>query len=616
MYNLDSNKATGPDGIGNRLLKETASSLASPLSKLFNKSLQNGEFPDIWKVSQVVALHKKGDIHLCENYRPISLLCCVSKVFEKVVYNHVYSFLRRHNILASYQSGFRAGDSTVRQLASICHKIYCSLDEGEEILSVFLDFRKAFDRVWHAGLLFKLEKIGIKGKLLAWFGSYLQNRQQYVTIQGSVSSTKQIMAGVPQGSVLGPLLFLIFINDIGLGIASNIQLYADDTSLFKTVKKGKMVKAVDTINNDLAIIHKWCQRWLMQINETKSVVMLISRKTTPSPKLPIRLGDAELAYTNHHKHLGLTVNAKFNWSDHIGNIVAAASKCLNMLTPLKYKIPRLALEMIYQCRIRPLLEYADIIWDNCNATNRNDLENIQIRAAQIVSGAKRYTSHAELYNELGWVTLADRRKQHKLVFFHKLFYSKSPQYLYDLLPQSANQRTTRATNNQLHPQYRCKLESFRTSTLPSSIRAWNELSPDIRQTEKHSTFKIKIKKIFDKDKNILYYIGSRKCQIITAQMRMKFSNLNAHLHQRGCVDSPVCPCGIDTETLEHFFFECELFEELRHNLLSVLYDVLIEHNITVSHDVLLNGCCDIPYQTNERILFAVHEFITATGRFQ
>ena len=251
LSNLDTSKATGPDEIGNRILKEIASPISRPLCRLFNKCLSAGTFPDIWKTARVTVLHKKGDMDKCENYRPISILCCISKVFEKLIYNHVYCYLDRYNILTDRQSGFRPNDSTVKQLVSICHRIYSCLDDGDEILSIFLDFRKAFDKVWHRGLIWKLEQIGITGRLLLIFESYITNRQQYVSIDGSNSGSRTIHSGVPQGSVLGPLLFLIFINDICNDVSSAIQLYADDTSLFTTVKKGNMISAANQINQDL-----------------------------------------------------------------------------------------------------------------------------------------------------------------------------------------------------------------------------------------------------------------------------------------------------------------------------------------------------------------------------
>jgi hypothetical protein len=174
LLSLDIGKATGPDGIGNRLLKEAAPSICDPLCALFNKSLQAGVFPDCWKRANVIPIHKKNSLTDCGNYRPISLLPCISKVFEKLIFNHVYSFWKEHNVISAKQSGFTPGDSTVNQLTSLSDAIYRAFENGTEVRAVFLDLSKAFDKVWHKGLIYKLKRAGIpciRGDLLAWFRS-------------------------------------------------------------------------------------------------------------------------------------------------------------------------------------------------------------------------------------------------------------------------------------------------------------------------------------------------------------------------------------------------------------------------------------------------------------
>ena len=287
--NLDPSKATGPDGIGNKLLKEAALVICGPLTKLFQKSLDMGTYPDKWKLADVTYLHKKGSVYDCNNYRPISLLPCISKVSEKLVFNHIYTYLTGNKLSSPYQSGFRPGDSTVKQLVSICHNISQALDNGDEIMSVFLDVKKAFDKVWHKCLIFKLEKIEISGSLIKWLENYLYCRQQCVVIQCQKSAYRHIYAGIPQGSVLGPLLFLIYINDICKQLKSIVQLYADDTSLFRVVKNRNIISAVNDINNDLLVIQEWSKQWIVQVSIEKSVSMLISKKNIPTLIAPILL---------------------------------------------------------------------------------------------------------------------------------------------------------------------------------------------------------------------------------------------------------------------------------------------------------------------------------------
>ena len=614
LNNLDISKATGPDEIGNFILREIASPIAKPLCRIFNICLQKGVFPDIWKIAQVTPLHKKGSINMCENYRPISLLCCISKVFEKLVHDYVYRYLKSHNLLTSFQSGFCPGDSTVRQLVSLCHKIYSSLDNGDEVLSVFLDFRKAFDTVWHQGLIWKLEEMGITGHLLSWFQSYLSNRTQYVALQGIQSLLKPIKAGVPQGSVLGPLLFLIFINDICVGIRSNIQLYADDTSLFMTVKKGNMISAVNDINDDLNLIQSWCTQWLLKLNTEKSTVLLISRKLNPTPLLPVKIGRSVLTQTVNHRHLGLTLGSRFHWSEHIEGILNKSTKRLNMLQSLKNKLPRFSLETLYLSYIRPLLEYADIIWCNSSTNLLNSIENIQIRAAQIVTGAKRRTSHESLYKEIGWESLSQRRNTRKLIFIHELQVKKSPKHLYDLLPTSTIPNRSLRNPHQI-PQFRFKTDFFRKSALPSSIDLHNKLHNRLKSLANIRSFKRELCKINAISKNKLYYFGNRRLQIITAQIRMNFSDLNFDLFRKHCIDNAMCSCNQAIETGYHYFFECKLFEQERHILFSVLYDVLEHNDLEFTLEVLLSGSSHLPFALNKSIIYAAQNFIIASRRF-
>ena len=219
-------------------------SLVKPLTKLFNMSLQQGIFPSIWKKANVLPLHKKSSKQYADNYRPVSLLCVLGKIFERIIFKHVYNHLHENKLLSTCQSGFIPGSSTVTQLLELCHKFSTALDERMDVRVVYLDISKAFNKVWHQGLLFKLKQFGIQSKMLKWFSSYLSERCQRVLINGQFSDWLKILAGVPQGSVLSPLLFLMFINDITTVVKNcNVRLFADDTCLFTTVKDHRVCRA-------------------------------------------------------------------------------------------------------------------------------------------------------------------------------------------------------------------------------------------------------------------------------------------------------------------------------------------------------------------------------------
>ena len=249
IKNLDPNKAHGYDDISVKMLKLCAPSICKPLTLLFENCLRSGEFPNVWKRSNIVPVHKKGDKQLIKNYRPVSLLPICGKLMEKLMFNSIFNFIDTRNMLSVHQSGFRPGDSCVHQLISIVHEIYSAFDANPslEVRGVFLDISKAFDRVWHKGLLYKLKCMGINGNLLKLVESFLSNRYQRVVLSGQASSWAEIRAGVPQGSILGPLFFLIYINDLSENLKSTVKLFADDTSIFHVVKDPNTLAEILTI---------------------------------------------------------------------------------------------------------------------------------------------------------------------------------------------------------------------------------------------------------------------------------------------------------------------------------------------------------------------------------
>ena len=249
LKTLTVGKASGPNGLSNRVLKELSVQLSIPFCSLFNQSLQTGFLPSFYKEANVCPVPKKGDLSSVSNHRPISLLNAEAKVFERLVFKYLFNHLRDNNLLSSLQSGFIPGDSTVNQLTFLYNTFCQALDSGKEVRAVFCDISKAFDRVWHVGLLHKLRAAGVTGEILNWFNNYLSDRKQRVVLPGAVSDWLFIRAGVPQGSILGPLLFLLYINDIVTDIGSNIRLFADDTSLYIVVDDPS--DAANCLNTDL-----------------------------------------------------------------------------------------------------------------------------------------------------------------------------------------------------------------------------------------------------------------------------------------------------------------------------------------------------------------------------
>ena len=391
LKSLPTRKTAGPDGISNGILRELAVELSYPLCSFLNQSLQTGTFPDSWKLSNVSLIPKTKDRSSVSNYRPVSLLCTSEKVF----YNH----FRDNNILTTLQSGFIPGDSTVNQLTFLYNTFSQALDFGKEVRVVFCDISKAFDRVWYEGLLKKLEAAGIAGDLLIWFHSYLSDRRQRVVIPGVESAWKFIRAGVPQGSILGPPLFLLFINDIVTDIGSNIRLFADDTSLFIIVENPDTT--AELINLDLEKIMTWAKTWLVSFNPKKTESLLISRRLNKALHPPLFMENQVISEIESHKHLGVFLSNDCSWHKHIDYIKEKAWGRINVMRRLKFSLDRKVLETIYLTFIRPVLEYADVVWGNCTNYEKQELDKIQTEAARIVTGATKLVSLHARGSKLG-----------------------------------------------------------------------------------------------------------------------------------------------------------------------------------------------------------------------
>jgi hypothetical protein len=607
---IDTNKAYGPDNISPRLLKEARPSITKILTKIFNKSLQLAKFPLMWKRANVLPIYKKAETFITTNYRPVSLLSILAKVFEKIVFRHLFNYFRDHFLISIWQSGFLPGSSTITQLTELYDQFCKAVNQGKEVRVVFLDISKAFDRVWHKGLLHKLKRCGITGKLLAWLKDYLSNRQQRVIVNGESSDWGDINAGVPQGSVLGPLLFLVFIDDITHVINNcKIRLFADDTCLF--IEVDEHVPTADAINEDLENLNQWANQWQVDFSPPKTKELLISKKRDPIDHPQLKLDGEPIVSVDSHKHLGLTISNDLTWKDHINEMVDKANRRLGILRSLKYKLDRLSLERIYMGFIRPLLEYGDIIWDSPSEA-LNALERVQLNAARIVTGATARCSSEGLYRETGWEPLSSRRAHHRLTLMFKIMNGKAPMYLIDLEPILVQERTGYMLRNRGDidvPYARTNLYS--NSFFPSTIRLWNELDIRVKNLPSVDAFKAHHKRSLPR-KNALAYFGNRLESAIHARMRINNSPLNDDLHKHlHVIESPNCQCGTGTpETAEHFFYICPRYTELRTELVRDLQPHRVEK---VEH--LLHGIPDCDHLINIHVFTAVHKYIRATKRF-
>ena len=602
-------KASGPDGLNNRIIREIKNEISVPLCSLFNRSLTEGVVPASWKVANVCVIFKSGDPSIPSNYRPISLLCCISKILEKLVFKKLFEHFQANSILSPLQSGFTPGDSTINQLVHI-YDFFCkSVDSGKEVRAIFCDISKAFDRVWHRGLLLKLESAGVRGNILNWFKDYLSGRTQRVVIPGASSDLLSINAGVPQGSILGPLLFLLYINDIVTDIRSTIRLFADDTSLYICVDDPDL--AAHCLNSDMDIISEWARRWLVTFNPSKTESLLISRKTNSPYHPPISFNDQTISEVRTHKHLGIVFSSDCSWTSHFAYIKQKAWTRINIMRKLQYTLDRKSLEIIYASFIRPIIEYGDVVWTNCSTADKHDLDMIQHEAARIVTGCTKLVSLSTLQQEVGWESLEERRNKHKLSLFFKMQHNLVPPYLSNLSPPSVASTTRYSLRNADNiSTLKSNTKLYYDSFLPSAVRDWNSLTFLQRNAPSLNSFKSSFAQTVLKPP-AYYYYGNRKLQVLHTRLRTKCSALFSDLYHKNIVESPLCTTCHTIETSYHYFFQCKSFHLQRAVLMRRLSSFQ-----PITLELILFGNISLPYQSNINIFEAVQTFIATSKRFQ
>lgn len=373
LQNLDIKKGPGPDGIHAAFLKKFADKIVDPLLRIFNTSLKNGYFPKDWRSSIVVPIFKSGDRSKIENYRGIAILNTIAKLFEKIVTDEIVKFLLGK--IDEHQHGFRSGHSTSSNLCQYASYLLLSLESNKQVDAIYTDFSKAFDKVNHNILRAKLLNIGIRGNLLNWISTYLSDRTQKVRLNGVLSDTLSVTSGVPQGSHLGPVLFLIFINDLSQHIKNcRYLLYADDMKIYKIVKDFSDTKLVQ---EDLDRINAWCRDNLMFLNVSKCSVITFSKKKDIISS-DYHIDDAVLMRVHTINDLGVTFDSKINFNAHIDKIVNESRRVLGFLKrrAKEFNDPYVT-KSLYQSLVRSKLEYATVVWNMSGKTKSAKIESVQ-----------------------------------------------------------------------------------------------------------------------------------------------------------------------------------------------------------------------------------------------
>ena len=367
------------------------------------------------------------------------------------------------------------------------------------------------------------------------------------------------------------------------------------------------------IDHDLKKLDEWSKTWLMCFNPNKTEIMMFSN--TKILNLKFSLNEKEIPIVPVHKHLGVTFTNDAKWNQHIENIIISVSKHINVLRKLKFRLCRKNLEKLYLVYVRPILEYASEVWDNCGVVNSNKLEHLQLEAARIITGLPAFTKSEIVYNEIGWEKLSERRQRRKLQMFYNMQNNCAPDYLCKLVPPTIQSTTIyplRNGNNFIVPF--CRLSLTSDSFIPSTIRCWNRLNPTIRRTESNSRFKNELKKIHQPKSIPDYYsFGPRKLNVILTQLRCSASFLNYDLNRVNIVPNPSCICGANIENAYHFVFECNCYSIIRTNLFNNLN--WLPDALAINLSLLTRGSNDLTDEQNELIFKHVFEYIKHSRRF-
>jgi hypothetical protein len=486
IRSLNDSKASGPNSIPIPIFKALATEISPVLSELFNLSFITGIFPDVLKTASVIPIHKKDSKLDCNNYRPISLLSNVSKLLEKLMYSRIYNFLNNSACFHLRQFGFRSNHSTSHALISITEMIRVAVDSGSFACGVFIDLQKAFDTVDHKILIKKLNYYGIRGIANNWFSSYIKDRSQFVSINGFESTHKFIKYGVPQGSVLGPLLFLIYINDLSCSLKNSlVHHYADDTNLLYTNKS--LTSLCKKVNQDLHCLCNWLNSNRISLNVSKTEYIIFHSPQKTVENIKIKINGKKLLPSKYIKYLGVYLDENLTWYYQLNQLKKKLTRANSMLSLIRYYVPIQTLRLIYYSLFSSHLSYCCIVWGQKSNFLFNRIASLQRASIRIMTFSPMRSDIQNKFSELKILKLCDLVKFYNCLFVFDFLQNKLPHSFLNFFIKTTdihNYCTRNSKNSKLYSTFFTTNKYGKFSIKQQCITQWNQCIPELIKNSK------------------------------------------------------------------------------------------------------------------------------------
>ena len=493
LRDLKPSKSAGPDDIHPRVLKELAPELSTPLTLIFRSSLSTGKIPHSWKSANITAIYKKGDKKDPSNYRPVSLTSVVCKILEKIIRDHIIDHFKKNNLISNSQFGFLSGRSTVIQMLQVMDDWTNYVDQGKSVDVIYMDFMKAFDKVPHKHLIHKLNNFEVHEQVINWIQDFLSDRTQVVRYNGITSNTEPVLSGIPQGTVIGPVSFLSFINDLPDEVLSRIFLFADDTKLYRAINNSADVQL---LQSDLNKLDMWSKKWHLQFHPAKCMLMSLGRSQLLS-KYTMTDNSGNEIYLQRsitERDLGIMIDCSLNFSEHICKITHKANSIMAVIRRTFTQLDCQCFIILFKALVRPHLEYGVPIWFPYKMKDIEEVEKVQRRATKQVKSLHGL-SYEQRLRKLNLPTLRYRRHRGDMIEVYKILHGIYDRAISEGILHLAQDSRTRGHSFKLVTQP-CKMEIRRNCFSVRVVKPWNSLPEFVVSSTTVQMFESRLDKVW------------------------------------------------------------------------------------------------------------------------